>query len=650
MANAMRMNNQKRTGGPLSYSLYNYKFIYPYNRTDNNSINTILADDPDSYKKRIVEMQWALNEITRGSDNTIDMTKIFQVQDYYTRALSSSADEIECSFQNSKKSCLALFERALSVARESKNDGEIELIKQIKKDLTNLAIDDTNLARQIVIECNELFSSRMDASKSSDILVKFYYYLDTPAAYASLAYGTEVFSRGKVLEEFFKNKSVEDYNNLTSDQQEAFNTLSNKYKRGEISALKNLVTKYLREQLINKNFTVTGINIQGLLDFTSKTSQKKRYTEESGTEVKKIRDSIVNNFKNFYTFQDGVVVSNKTNQQLNADEYQITSKGNVKINGLLISQEILANNLTNKSGIATKGKGNIVNTANTPTNLNELVKKVLKYADTQKYQDLINNQQKIVNKLKIFINQTQETRIITQFSNSGISGVLGELKGAISLSKLFQLNAEIVGTEKTKSGSQAGDIKFVDEQNVYYAQIKNSIELKNTIDLYGVDITLQSTNALNKYFPIEYIEPLRFFVASYFAHETIQFPTTINDIQQAITNGLIQRIQSSLLQFYRIEAFDWLGQQNSFFIMYNYLVPTPCLMVLINQFLNDGNKVKATVNVQFNNLNVLERYSKTHNYKKVKLGDNSVGPGRILQKNKIHQAPLKINLARFSLR
>lgn len=651
MANIVRMNDYQGRASNSNYDLSDFTLVYPYTLNTNELGN--IPNQTDIYKARMVEMQWALGEITYGTKNLIDMTKVFSVSDYWNKNYKSSSKAIEESFINSKKSCIKIFQNLLTIAKQNNEQNNIQLIKNIMKLLSSLEINDTTAAATIVEMCNILFNSKLQQTAQSDILIQFYYYLDTPEAYASLSYGTEIFSRGKILEEFFKDKKKMP-SNLTDVQLNEFTKLSRKYNKGEINDLKNLVTKYLSEQLTkNLDFTVTGITIQGLLDFSSN-MRRGKYSDESAAKVKDVRDRIVDNFKQIFTTKDdGKIIYRNNQEEFNSNQYKITPKGNIKINGLLLSQDILVGKLTNKAGIATKMKGNVVDTSNTPTNLDELVNKILLYANTSKYQKLLNNKQELIRKLKTFINSTDEKRIITQFSNSGISGVLGELKSAIALSKFFNVKAQIVGTSKTSSGSQAGDIKFSFGDNTYYAQIKNSIELHNTISLYGTDITLQSANALKKYFPVEYVEPLRFFVANYFEQPGVNFPSTISNIAQEVTNGLLQRINSSLLQFYRIEAFDWIGKQNSFFILYNYLVPTPCLMVLINEFLNDDIKIKAKINngsIKFNTLAQLRNYSKRHDWITQNLGDNYVGPNNILQKNKIHQSPIKINLAAFSLR
>lgn len=186
-------------------------------------------------------------------------------------------------------------------------------------------------------------------------------------------------------------------------------------------------------------------------------------------------------------------------------------------------------------------------------------------------------------------------RLYNQYNNQGVSGILGEIRGAIFFNKGLQGKTKIIGSETAPSGQRAVDVQLEvknDEQfkNGVGLQVKNYVYSNSKLQLYSTDLTLWSSKSLGRYLDDDYVGLLIKFLNNYEFSEYYEFLTNISE-------SLMKQLCFNIDSFLRIRQRDAVGE-NLFFLVNSLYYPSSYVLRLL-QLAIESEK-KKTIDSFFN--------------------------------------------------
>lgn len=179
---------------------------------------------------------------------------------------------------------------------------------------------------------------------------------------------------------------------------------------------------------------------------------------------------------------------------------------------------------------------------------------------------VINNDNKTVTNIQTLI----------QYNNQGVSGLLGEIRGAIMATYGFNIrDIKILGSELSPSGQRAVDVGS--ENNGFGLQIKNYIFSTNNISLYETAISLNENKFLNRYLNKDFVRNLQILLKETFLNKNND--SIIKDSSELLKQHLLFNISN----FLRISQQDIEGKTyNLFFLINDLYYPASYILRLFN--------------------------------------------------------------------
>lgn len=179
---------------------------------------------------------------------------------------------------------------------------------------------------------------------------------------------------------------------------------------------------------------------------------------------------------------------------------------------------------------------------------------------------VINNDNKTVTNIQTLI----------QYNNQGVSGLLGEIRGAIMATYGFNIgDIKILGSELSPSGQRAVDVGS--ENNGFGLQIKNYIFSTNNIPLYETAISLNENKFLNRYLNKDFVCNLQTLLKETFLNK--KNDSIIKDSSELLKQHLLFNISN----FLRISQQDIEGKTyNLFFLINDLYYPASYILRLFN--------------------------------------------------------------------
>ena len=192
-------------------------------------------------------------------------------------------------------------------------------------------------------------------------------------------------------------------------------------------------------------------------------------------------------------------------------------------------------------------------------------------------------------------NKTNESKLreFAQFSKSGVSGLLGEIASAISLSEEGATEVIITGSKKNNLGQKV----IIDTQLIVYDKDKKKTALgiqvknytsKNNISLYTEEKISLTDKSLQRYMSLNDIKVLRFLVANFsLIEKEFDFNLSKEDLELFL--------HAFISSFLRIEDLsDDTQLTNNFYYLNNRIYPTSQLLLTITlkalEILKDAKK------------------------------------------------------------
>ena len=165
---------------------------------------------------------------------------------------------------------------------------------------------------------------------------------------------------------------------------------------------------------------------------------------------------------------------------------------------------------------------------------------------------------------------------LIQYNNQGVSGLLGEIRGAIMATYGFNIgDIKILGSELSPSGQRAVDVGS--ENNDFGLQIKNYIFSTNNISLYETAISLNENKFLNRYLNKDFVCNLQILLKETFLNNNND--SIIKDSSKLLKQHLLFNISN----FLRISQQDIEGETyNLFFLINDLYYPASYILRLFN--------------------------------------------------------------------
>lgn len=237
--------------------------------------------------------------------------------------------------------------------------------------------------------------------------------------------------------------------------------------------------------------------------------------------------------------------------------------------------------------------------------------------------------------IKEFLKVKNALKLYIQYTNQGVSGILGEIRGAIIGRFAFGgIKTRIVGSETAASGSLAQDVFITatrydnkesekgskkDKKENWGLQIKNYTSSDTNIILYDMEISLNREIALQRYLPKDYIENLQNFLIKYVPNNENNNENNNQIKQEDLNKSLLKQLYSHIHNFLRIAQGDLENSFNLFFLVNDIYYPASYILRLfILQFskeetlqdaflINNENKLKFINNDDITSKNVLSK-------------------------------------------
>lgn len=189
---------------------------------------------------------------------------------------------------------------------------------------------------------------------------------------------------------------------------------------------------------------------------------------------------------------------------------------------------------------------------------------------------VINNDNKTITNIQTLI----------RYNNQGVSGLLGEIRGAIMATYGFNIgDIKILGSELSPSGQRAVDVGS--ENNGFGLQIKNYIFSTNNISLYETAISLNENKFLNRYLNKDFVDKLQTLLKETYVN-------TNNDPIIGTSSGLLkQHLLFNISNFLRISQQDILDNTyNLFFLINDLYYPASYILRLFDIEYSQNNDKK----------------------------------------------------------
>lgn len=175
---------------------------------------------------------------------------------------------------------------------------------------------------------------------------------------------------------------------------------------------------------------------------------------------------------------------------------------------------------------------------------------------------------------------------LIQYNNQGVSGLLGEIRGAIMATYGFNIgDIKILGSELSTSGQRAVDIGS--EDNDFGLQIKNYIFSTNNISLYETAISLNENKFLNRYLNKDFVDKLQTLLKETYVN------TNNGDIIATSSGLLKQHLLFNISNFLRISQQDIQDNiYNLFFLINDLYYPASYILRLFDIEYSQNNDKK----------------------------------------------------------
>lgn len=238
-------------------------------------------------------------------------------------------------------------------------------------------------------------------------------------------------------------------------------------------------------------------------------------------------------------------------------------------------------------------------------------------------------------KVKEMLKRQKEISLYIQYTNQGVSGILGEIRGAIASTYGFRIGeTKIVGSDTAASGQLAQDVQIQKKNNERLGlQVKNYVFSNKNITLYDTELSLSQEKFLNRYIYKTYNDNLRKFLVSYTQEDSNK------QYGVDVSNSLMQQLIVNIHNFLRISQQDFQGAYNIFFLVNDLYYPVSYVLRLFQlQYLKrskDVNDMKKAFQINNKRNQLIFNSDKKH----IK---------NILKSNKIKFKGVTIPISRFT--